>query len=493
MARTTTGTTTEVAPPAGPARSASSSRRPALSVRTRITAAVSLLVALALAGAGLIAAAIQEQRLERQVVAAVDQEFEEFEILQRQGVNPETGRRYENAAELLLVFLERNVPDPDEMLIAWWDGEPKFRSPVAQRELTEEPGFQTAVRDAFAADRTWFEHTSPEWGDLLVTTQTVGSDAGDGVLIVVKFLDEAARDLRQTMVTYALVAALAWLAVTAIAAWQSGRLLAPLRVLREATADVTASDLSRRIPEQGNDDITALTRTINDMLDRLESGFGAQRQFLDDAGHELKTPLTIMSGHLELLRADDAEEVETTRALVLDEVDRMSRLVGELLLLAKSRRPDFVQPGPVDLDSLFPLVLAKVQALGDREWHLDEVASGVAHLDEQRVTQALVQLCENAVKHTEPGDVVAIGSAWAGAGLDLWVRDSGPGVPVEDRAAIFERFERSQVRESDEGFGLGLSIVRAIAEAHGGSAAVADAPGGGALFAMTFPRAGGPN
>ncbi len=464
--------------------------RPALSVRTRITAAVSLLVALALAGAGLIAAAIQEQRLETQVIASVDQEFEEFGILQQQGINPETGRRYEDAEELLLVFLRRNVPDRDELIVAWWGDRPQYQSPVAQGELTKERAFQEGVREALADGRTWFETTSPRWGDLLITTQLVGNDTGDGVLIVVKFLDEAARDLRETMATYALVATLAWIAVTAIAAWQSGRLLAPLRVLREATADVTASDLSRRIPEQGNDDITALTRTINDMLDRLEGGFVAQRRFLDDAGHELKTPLTIMSGHLELLRGDDPDEVDATRALLLDEVDRMSRLVGELLLLAKSRRPDFVQPAPVDLDSLFPLVLAKVRALGPREWLLDEVASGVADLDEQRVTQALVQLCENAVKHTDAGDVIAIGSAWSGDGLDLWVRDSGPGVPVEDRTAIFERFERSKVAATDEGFGLGLSIVRAIAEAHGGTVVVADAPGGGALFAMTFPRAG---
>ena len=160
--------------------------------------------------------------------------------------------------------------------------------------------------------------------------------------------------------------ALSLLAITAFAAVQSGRLLAPLRTLRETADEINDTDLSRRLPETGNDDITALTRTFNRMLDRLEAAFVGQRQFLDDAGHELKTPLTVLRGHLELLDVGSPEEIAETRELLLDEVDRMSRLVGELILLAKSDRPDFVTLRPVDLTGLTVDTLAKARGLGDR-------------------------------------------------------------------------------------------------------------------------------
>jgi len=286
------------------------------------------------------------------------------------------------------------------------------------------------------------------------------------------------------------VALLSLVVITGFAAAQSGRLLAPLRTLRETADEINDSDLYRRLPETGNDDITALTRTFNRMLDRLESAFVGQRQFLDDAGHELKTPLTVLRGHLELLDVGSPEEIAATRELLLDEVDRMSRLVGELILLAKSDRPDFVTRRPVDLTGLTVDTLAKARGLADRTWTLDETASVTVPLDEQRLTQALLQLCDNAVKHTAVGDVVALGSSYDGDTARLWVRDSGPGVPPEDREQIFERFGRGVVLETDEGFGLGLSIVRAIAHAHGGTVSLEDERPHGARFVISLPIPG---
>ena len=225
--------------------------------------------------------------------------------------------------------------------------------------------------------------------------------------------------------------------------------------MRETADEINDSDLSRRLPETGNDDITALTRTFNRMLDRLEAAFVGQRQFLDDAGHELKTPLTVLRGHLELLDVGNPEEIAETRELLLDEIDRMSRLVGELILLAKSDRPDFVTPRPVDLTGLTVDTLAKARGLGDRTWTLDETASITVPVDEQRLTQALLQLCDNAVKHTDVGDEVALGSSYDGGTARLWVRDTGPGVAAEDRGQIFERFGRSAVPEPRRGLRSG--------------------------------------
>ncbi len=199
------------------------------------------------------------------------------------------------------------------------------------------------------------------------------------------------------------------------------------------------------------------------MLERLDSGFTAQRQFLDDAGHELKTPLTVLRGHLELLDYNDPIELVETRDLLLDEVDRMSRLVGDLILLAKTRRPDFLVLVDVDLDHLTRALLAKARALGERDWQLDATGRARAVLDEQKLTQAVLQLADNAVKHTDPGDTIAIGSARERGRIRLWVRDTGDGIAPADREAVLERFGRSRVRPGDAGFGLGLSIVRAIA------------------------------
>jgi two-component system OmpR family sensor kinase len=307
-----------------------------------------------------------------------------------------------------------------------------------------------------------------------------------GALVVVTFLDRARAGLHETMRTYAIVSALALLLVTGMAAWISGRLLSPLRTLQETAEEITDTDLSQRLPVTGNDDITALTRTFNGMLDRLESAFVGQRQFLDDAGHELRTPLTVLRGHLELLDTGSPAEIAETRELLLDETDRMSRLVGDLVLLAKSDRPDFLRPRPVDLEGLTRDLVAKARGLGDRAWTVDATAEAKVLADEQRLTQAVLQLADNAVKHTGPGDPVAIGSSYDGEVARLWVRDTGPGVPPEDRELIFERFGRSAVPPGDEGFGLGLSIVSAIVRAHGGAVSVEDA-GPGARFVITLP------
>ena len=166
---------------------------------------------------------------------------------------------------------------------------------------------------------------------------------------IVTFVGEERDELIRVMRTYAVVSLLLLILIVGAAWLQAGRLLRPLRALRDGAREITTTDLSRRLPETGNDDITQLTATFNSMLARLEQGFTSQRQFLDDAGHELRTPLTVLRGHLELVDHADPVEVAETRELLLDEVDRMSGLVDELILLAKTGRPDFVNPAPTRL------------------------------------------------------------------------------------------------------------------------------------------------
>jgi len=480
-AGTAAGTTTEPPPPRG--RDARP-HRSGVSVRTRITATVALLVTLTLAGAGLIVYAIEADRIEEDTVRGVQQELDEFGRTQRRGIDPETNRPFADLEAMMRVFLERNVPDDDELLVAWVGDTPEVQSPDDD-PLPSDPSFQDAARPLVTAGGSTRIQT--DRGEVLITAQPTRQGDDTGALLVVNFLAEDRSELLDTMRTYAIVAGLSLGLVTGLAAWQSGRLLAPLRTLRSTAEEIGETDLSRRIPETGNDDITALTRTVNGMLDRLEAAFVGQRRFLDDAGHELKTPLTVLRGHLELLEAADPEEVAETRDLLLDEVDRMGRLVNDLILLAKSDRPDFVSLGEVDLGELSEDVLAKARALGPREWRTDATTEVVVRMDAQRVTQALLQLADNAVKHTREGDTIAIGSSYDAGSVRLWVRDTGPGVPPADREQIFERFGRSAVAGNDEGFGLGLSIVRAIAVAHGGTVEVVDAQPRGARFVITLP------
>ncbi|GAB3019790.1 HAMP domain-containing sensor histidine kinase [Nocardioides flavus (ex Wang et al. 2016)] len=455
-----------------------------MSVRTRLTAVIAVLTAAAMTGAGLLVYALESARIERQVTAQISQEIAEFRALR---IDPNTGEEFDDVGRVLNVFLTRNVPDDDEMLVGYVRGEiPERTANRYGQEVLDEPAYQQALTDLADAGGTRVIE-SPTFGETWVTVVPVTNAQGDGALAIVSFLRDEHAELDRTMQTYALVALLSLGLITTIAAFQSGRLLAPLRILESTAREITATDLSRRIPERGNDDITALTRTINGMLERLDAGFAAQRQFLDDAGHELKTPLTVLRGHLELLEHEDPDELVRTRDLLLDEVDRMSRLVGDLMLLAKSRRPDFLVLGEVELATLTQSVLAKARALGERDWSLDAAARGRAVLDEQRITQALLQLADNAVKHTDDGSVVAIGSSLDGDEVRLWVRDTGDGIPTEDRACVVERFGRSHVRAGDDGFGLGLSIVSAIAEAHGGTVRITDAEPHGAHVEVVLP------
>ena len=263
-------------------------------------------------------------------------------------------------------------------------------------------------------------------------------------------------------------------------------MLAPLRVLRDTARSISESDLTRRIPVEGDDELADLARTFNAMLDRLEDAFASQRAFVSDASHELRTPITIVRGHLELLEDDPKERAETIE-LVTDELDRMGRLVNDLLLLAKAQRPDFLQPEPIDAGEFTRELFAKASALAGRDWRLGEVAGGRIVADRQRLTQAVMNLSENAVNHTSERDAVELGSAIRNGHVRLWVRDTGPGVSEGEREHIFERFARGSEATRADGSGLGLAITQAIAEAHNGHVELDSRPGAGARFTVVIP------
>jgi signal transduction histidine kinase len=282
--------------------------------------------------------------------------------------------------------------------------------------------------------------------------------------------------------------AVAALLIASLIAWfVAGRLMRPVRDVTETARTISESDLSGRIPVHGHDEISVLAETFNEMLARLEAAFTSQRAFVQDAGHELRTPITIIRGQLEVM-GDDREERSETLDLVFDELDRMDRMVRDLLTLATLARPQPLQLTPVSLSVLADELLSKVQVLAPRRWCLVHADSTSAVLDVQRITQAMLQLCSNAVQYTDEGDAITISVVTSDRRIRMSVHDEGLGIASVDQDRIFERFSRAGdgPRRSD-GSGLGLAIVSAIAQAHAGTATVCSAPGRGATFTIDVP------
>jgi signal transduction histidine kinase len=453
--------------------------------RTRILAAFVILMAFSTLLSVLAIRQLLLVRTADRVDAALTQELEEFRALVR-GRDPATGEPFGGRLNLVFdTYFRRNVPGEGETLIGYLDGE-RYGIETGGRGGT----FPIEEREPH-----WSALERSERGDVETSVGTVrylavpinGRAGVRGVFVVAASLSSERREVEEAVRLAALVLLSVLLIASALAWVVAGRVLAPLRLLADTARSIGESDLTRRIPVSGHDEIAELARTFNAMLDRLEAAFASQRAFVSDAGHELRTPITIVRGHLELLGDDPVERRETV-ALLTDELDRMTRFVDDLLVLAKAERDDFLRVAPVELGALTDELLEKAAALGARDWRLESRGEAVLVADRQRLTQAMMGLAQNAVQHTADGDPIWLGSDADRLTARLWVRDTGPGVAPEDQVRIFDRFARAGAsRRQSEGAGLGLAIVRAIAEAHGGRATLSSRPGAGATFTVIIP------
>jgi len=315
-----------------------------------------------------------------------------------------------------------------------------------------------------------------------------------GTFVAAEFTRNGRADLDNVFEVLALVSVLV-LVSSALIAWTiAARVVRPVRRLTELSKSVTEADLSARIPVEGDDEVAELSSTFNAMMKRLEGGFAAQRAFLDDVAHELRTPITIIQGHLDVL-GDDPDERAETKAIVTDELVRMNRYVDDLLILAQAERPDFLRIASVELGPLLDSVMGKVPGLGFRRWVVDERATTTAMLDQQRIVQAVLNLAANAVRHSDDASEIGIGIAVAPGDavnqslVRIHVRDGGTGVDPHLVGDLFDRHIRSAASRTEGGVGLGLSIVDAIAVAHRGRVSVLSEEGAGATFTIEFPAA----
>jgi two-component system OmpR family sensor kinase len=461
-------------------------RRLFSSARARILASYLILLLFSTAVGTIVLREVLLARAGERVDDALVQETREFRRLADLGQNPITGEPFGNDVRAIFrVFLSRNIPGEAEAFYTFVDGE-RYRASYAPglrerrlREIDELARTPTPRRGEFELeDETRFRYV------LVPVSDTEGRLRGAFAVVIdlSNELDEVNEALQ-----IAVGVNIGVLVLASMLAWViAGRVLQPLRLLRDTARSISETDLTRRIPVEGDDELADLARTFNEMLDRLEEAFASQKSFISDAGHELRTPITIIRGHLDVM-GDDPEERRETLELVRDELDRMSRLVNDLLLLAKATRPDFLQPETVDLDDLTRELFAKASALAERDWRLSSVGTGRIVADRQRITQAIMNLSQNAVTHTLDGDAVEIGSELRNGSVRVWVKDTGPGVPEHEQHRIFERFVRLDRAPAGEGAGLGLAITQAVAEAHGGRVELDSRPGDGARFTVIIP------
>jgi len=273
----------------------------------------------------------------------------------------------------------------------------------------------------------------------------------------------------------------------------AGIALRPVEAMRSRAEAISAATPGERLPVPAtHDELERLGVTLNEMLDRLEDALRRERDFVADAGHELRTPLALLRTELELaLRHDlSAEELRGAVRVSVEDVDRLARLADDLLLIARSERGELpLQGETVQGDELLASVARKFQWRADAERRPlahEAPANLRLHADRLRVEQALGNLVDNALRHG--GGTVLLRAEAVNGRVELHVEDGGGGFPPAFLEHAFERFSRPDAARERGGAGLGLSIVRTIAEAHGGSADAANVHGGGADVWLAVPR-----
>lgn len=284
------------------------------------------------------------------------------------------------------------------------------------------------------------------------------------------------------------------LVVVGLVTWRVvGRALAPVDAIRNEVEAISSKELHRRVPDPpGKDEIGRLATTMNSMLTRLEKARVRERRFVSDASHELRSPVAVIRQHAEVaLSHPDRMTIEELAETVLEEDIRLQRIVEDLLLLTRVDEGTLqLRKGPVDLDDLMFEEAARLRASTGLRIDSASVSAGRVVGDRVRLERLVRNLTDNAARHAASEIRLALREDDGHIVLD--VDDDGPGVPLDKRSVVFERFTRlDDARDRQHGgAGLGLAIVAEIAAAHGGSASVGDAPSGGARFRVTIPAAG---
>lgn len=387
-------------------------------------------------------------------------------------------------------FIATNQAEDDNYFIAIVDGSfYKTNAPYLPQAIAPDSELMEYWQQITVEKEGEVEVDDPKIGSILYKAEPIKTtEEVIGVFVVAHLTAGERQEVLSSFNTVVQVLLLVILFALVLAWMAAGRILAPLKNFSDTLKSISESDLSQRIQVRGQGELAQLGRTFNAMMERIEDSFATQRNFINDAGHELRTPITIIRGHLELMDVDTPEQQETVD-LTIDELDRMNRLVEDLVLLAKAERPDFLQIETIELTTLVTELFGKMQTLGERNWHLDnQILSGKMTGDRQRITQAIINLAHNAVQHTVVDSLIVFGAKLEGDRVKFWLRDTGNGIAASEQERIFDRFARvKNSRRRSEGSGLGLSIVKAVVEAHQGEINLQSKLGIGSTFTLIFP------
>lgn len=471
--------------------------RRSLSARALILGTIVTVAALGLAIVGAVTFVVQFDRVVAEVDARLTGQVEALGevanlriVVEDSGTAQEPPDRFADVSEYLRAAVGRLVPGRHEASMALIDGDVIFRSRGTLSEaMADDATFITAAVGV-AAEST--DASDPviatarvKGHDLHFTATNVAIES-EGIYVRAVDITAELRPLVAAVWTFIAAAIVAIITMFIVGWFVTGRILSPIRHVQETADAISLTDLAPRITAQGVGDISDLTRTVNAMLDRLETSVDDQRHLLDDVRHELKTPITIVRGHLEMMDTGDPVDVAATRELGISELDRMARLVDDIDLLSSADGDQFAFQS-VGLGALTRRMGDLVQAISGHTWRLVRVARGSVNADADRLVQAWLQLADNAAKYTPLGTPIEIGSEIRSGVACLWVRDHGEGIAPEARERIFRRFDRAGHHRMVGGSGLGLAIVATIARAHHGTCVATETPGGGATFTITLP------
>jgi heavy metal sensor kinase len=456
-----------------------------LPIRLRVTAAFAVAMAVVLACSGLFL----YMRLQSHLALALDRELQlrvqDLALLVRQ---PHSSLAQDNSGR----FVERG--ESYAQLLASDGRVLDATRPLARASLLSRPELRRASRGPIYLDKPSVPGLN-EGSRLLATTVT--RSAGPVVLVVGETRQNDLETLASFRDELLVAGPIALLLACGVGYLLAGVSLRQVESMRQRAAGLSAETPGERLPvPPTGDEVQRLGETLNEMLDRLEAALQRERNFVADAGHELRTPLALLRTELELAlrQSTTAEELREAVRWSSYEADRLSQLAEDLLVIARTDRGRLpLRLEPLAVEALFVAVASRF------EWRAQELgktirSTGASDLhvtgDRLRLEQALANLVDNALRYG--GDEISLRAERRGSDVELHVADNGEGFPEAFLPRAFERFTRADAARGGDGSGLGLAIVETIAKSHGGTACVAAAANGGTEAWLTVPELNSP-
>lgn len=459
-------------------------RRRAIPLAIRLTGTLALL----LAGGLCIVAALAVQRVRAHLEQDLDDRLQAVAESFQDGPAPAVGRPAD-VAPVAREWMQR-LPQPSDQVVIIRTTDGQVMSTRSELNIRELPGSNELL---LAHEAGWHTLDAGQTRVRALTVPLLYNGTMQGTLLVAASTDSIDSTATALLRQILLAAAVGFFLVAALVAVAVRRSLRPLARMSTEIATIQAGgDLSRRVHADGPaDELGRVASAFNEMLERLEEAFQSQRQFIADASHELRTPLTVVRGQLELLsdRLHDRPD-RTPAALAVDEVDRMSRIVDDLLLLARLDEGLPVAAEPVEVELVVQEALLRQGAAASRI-DVDVVPGTVARADNDRLLQVLTNVVANALRHGGEETTVRVRAHGVDAFVRIDIEDDGPGILPEELPHVFDRFYRGTTSRAagGTGSGLGLSIVRSLVERMAGGVDVASRSGLGTTVSISLPSA----